>query len=255
MKIVLVEERNGQQLNERTFAQASVKVGRDPAECHIVFDQTQWPMVSRRHAEIHLADGHCRVVDTNSSFGTFVNSRKVTTPVEIKQNDTIQFGAGGPLVRAKSIDFSAAAAPVRPVSRPEIDTFRDLPAAPTGGQPPMKQTTPQAAPPPPAAPPKPPRPAQPAPPPAGTSSQVFVELANPSTGQLQRIAITKDLVTLGRDPSTDITLDASSAVVSRNHAEIRKQNDRYVLFDKGSFNGTLLNDQRITTPTPLYDGD
>lgn len=245
MKIVLVEERNGQQLNERTFAQAQVKVGRDPAECHIVFDQTQWPMVSRRHAELHLGPNGCQVVDTKSSFGTFVDGQKVTGATKLSQGSTIQFGAGGPLLRAKVIEIEAVpTVPAPDTQSPNRETVRDAPPAPV--------------PPPAAAPPKPQPSAPPAPaPPPGNSAStaVFVELINAATGQLQRIPLTKELVTLGRDPSTDITLDASSAVVSRNHAEIRRQSGQLVLFDKGSFNGTLLNNQRITTPTPLYDND
>jgi ABC-type multidrug transport system ATPase subunit/pSer/pThr/pTyr-binding forkhead associated (FHA) protein len=50
-------------------------------------------------------------------------------------------------------------------------------------------------------------------------------------------------------------LDANSATVSRNHARIEKQDSQFVLFDNGSFNGTLVNDQRIAAPTPIYDGD
>lgn len=254
MKIVLVEERNGQQLNERTFSQATVKVGRDPAKCHIVFDQAQWPMVSRGHAEIHLTPNGAQIVDTNSSFGTFVDGQKVTGTAPVKQGSAIQFGAGGPVVRAKSIEIApAASAPAPAAPRPERETVVDAP--PPAGRPAsvaQPPTTPPA--PPPAAPPAPP-PAQPPAGKASASAPVFVELINAATGQLQRIPLTKELTTLGRDPSTDITLDASSAVVSRNHAEIRRQGGQLVLFDKGSFNGTLLNNQRITTPTPLYDND
>ena len=50
-------------------------------------------------------------------------------------------------------------------------------------------------------------------------------------------------------------LKPQAAVVSRRHAEIQRRDGQFVLVDLGSFNGTLLNDQRITTPTPLYDGD
>ena len=53
----------------------------------------------------------------------------------------------------------------------------------------------------------------------------------------------------------EVTIEAASAVVSRRHAEVQRRNGQYVLVDLGSFNGTLLNDQRITSPTPLYDGD
>ena len=44
-------------------------------------------------------------------------------------------------------------------------------------------------------------------------------------------------------------------MVSRNHAEIRRSNGNFVIHDNGSFNGTLVNEQRISTPTPLYHDD
>jgi ABC-type multidrug transport system ATPase subunit len=67
--------------------------------------------------------------------------------------------------------------------------------------------------------------------------------------------LTKDVTRLGREPDMEVALDAAAAVVSRRHAEIQRQDGQYMLVDLGSFNGTLLNDQRITSPTPLYDND
>jgi ABC-type multidrug transport system ATPase subunit/pSer/pThr/pTyr-binding forkhead associated (FHA) protein len=53
----------------------------------------------------------------------------------------------------------------------------------------------------------------------------------------------------------EVEIEAAAAVVSRRHAEIQRRNGQYTLVDLGSFNGTLINDQRITSPTPLYDND
>lgn len=241
MKIVLVEERNGQQGPERAFEQNTIKVGRDPAECLVVFDQTEWPMVSRKHAEIRFKDGRFLLVDTNSTFGTFLNGQRVTEPVEIKPGLALQFGAGGPVLRVARIEQVASNIPA---SLGEQETHRDLqPPAPREVV--NKPVT--AAPPPP--PPKPAPPAQPA-------AQPTVELMRTSTGRMEKITISdKEVVLLGRDPSVDVVIDADAAVVSRRHAEIRRRDGQCVLFDLGSFNGTLINDQRITAPTPLYDGD
>jgi pSer/pThr/pTyr-binding forkhead associated (FHA) protein len=188
MKIVLVEERNGQQLNERTFTQATIKIGRDPAKCHIVFDQTQWPMVSRGHAEIQLTENGWQITDTNSSFGTFVEGQKVAGTAKVNLGNTIQLGAGGPLLRVKAIETATipAPAPTPSSARPERETVVDpTPAAPR---------PPSAAVPPPAAPPPPAQPPRPAAPPAGNASAsaaVFVELVNAATGQrpLRRVAV------------------------------------------------------------------
>ena len=242
MKIVLVEERNGQSGPERPFEQSTIKVGRDPAECLIVFDQAEWPMVSRKHAEIRFKDGRYILVDTNSSFGTFLNGQRVTEPVEIKPGLALQFGAGGPIIRVARIEQPAQNIHV---STADEETHRDLPKAPPQANRPVV-----------AAPPAPPKAPTPPPRPAAPSAQPTVELMRTSTGKMERITISdKEVVMLGRDPSSDVVIDADAAVVSRRHAEIRRREGQCVLFDLGSFNGTLINDQRITAPTPLYEGD
>src|SRR2546423_15722036 len=124
MKIILVEERNGQQKPERAFDQQTIKVGRDPAECTIVFDQAEWPMVSRKHAEFRLKDGRYLLVDTNSSFGTFLNGQRVTEPTEIQPGARVHFGAGGPVMLVARIEQAAQAAPPK-VEFAEMETHRD----------------------------------------------------------------------------------------------------------------------------------
>jgi ABC-type multidrug transport system ATPase subunit/pSer/pThr/pTyr-binding forkhead associated (FHA) protein len=340
MKIVLIEERAGQQLQERAYDNPSVKIGRDPAECHVVFNQSEWPMVSRRHAEFRFKNGRCLLVDTNSSFGTFLNGRRITEPTEVQPGARVQFGAGGPLMLVAHLELSA---PTPPPNLAEMETRRDLnagpdemtaprPAAqtpPTGPQPPpaapqMQPQRPIATPPappqqqpygqppyappqqgqppvpqsppapkqpyvqppqmprpqqppqqppvaqqpfapqqptPPARSPVPPAPQQtkPAPPavkpPSAPSQPAAIELVRSSTGNFERIQLTKDVTRLGREPGMEVEIEAAAAIVSRRHAEIHKRDGQYMLVDLGSFNGTLINEQRITAPTPLYDGD
>jgi hypothetical protein len=47
--------------------------------------------VSRRHAEIHVLDGHARVVDLGSTNGTFVDGERITT-AELRDGSTITVG-------------------------------------------------------------------------------------------------------------------------------------------------------------------
>ncbi|HEX8494906.1 MAG TPA: FHA domain-containing protein [Pyrinomonadaceae bacterium] len=357
MKIVLIEERNNQQKPERTFEQMVMKIGRDPAECHLVFDQSEWPMVSRRHAEFRAKDGRCVLVDTNSSYGTFINGQRIMQPVDVQPGARVQFGAGGPVVLVARIEMEA---PKPSVGFAEQETHRDLdkaevteerrvpppqqpappppippvqqapfqqppiqpsppqpppfqppaqqqqrppvppqpqhvaqPAPPMPMQPPaqpmpqpppaqqqrpaapppqfqppqqpvpppqqQRQATPQQQQPPPLpqrqqAPPPVQQPTPPAPPKA-PAQPAFIEFVRGSTGKLERIQVNKDLMRLGRDPEMEVAIDAAAAVVSRRHAEIQRRDGQSVLVDLGSFNGTLLNDQRITIPTPLFDGD
>jgi pSer/pThr/pTyr-binding forkhead associated (FHA) protein len=121
MKIVLLEERAGQPYPERAFTAEVVKIGRDPLECHIVFDQGEWPMVSRRHAEFRQRAGRCLLVDTNSKFGTFIDGERVGDPSEVSVGTRVQFGAGGPLMLVTAIEQTAAA----PTSAPRDGSFRN----------------------------------------------------------------------------------------------------------------------------------
>ena len=43
--------------------------------------------------------------------------------------------------------------------------------------------------------------------------------------------------------------------VSRQHARLRHENGKFVLYDEGSKNGVFVNGQRVVKPRPLEDGD
>jgi DNA-binding winged helix-turn-helix (wHTH) protein len=64
-------------------------VGRDP-ECAIRIDSAT---LSRRHAQIVVADRHATVEDLGSKNGTQVNEQPVSQPVALKDGDEIQFGS------------------------------------------------------------------------------------------------------------------------------------------------------------------
>lgn len=58
---------------------------------------------------------------------------------------------------------------------------------------------------------------------------------------------------IGRDPDTAACIKDPS--VSRQHARLRIAGDDATLQDLGSKNGTLVNGQPITSPSPVSDGD
>ena len=92
-------------------------------------------------------------------------------------------------------------------------------------------------------------------PPRAAAELAYVELSGTGTGSLKRIELSKDVTRFGRDPGVEGAIAAAAAVVSRRHAEIRRQDGKYVLIDLGSFNGTTLNGRRIATPEVLHHQD
>src|SRR2546423_5848546 len=244
MKLVLAEDRGGQLHGERSFTSDLVFVGRDPAVCHYFFSQEQWPMVSRKHAEFRLGDGRCTVADTNSRFGTLVNGERITSPIEVRVGSHVQLGAGGPILRVVSIEQSPAqAAAPKQSDLGRMETVHDGGVAPPPVSPAAaKSVTPQS-----------PRDQPPARPSSGGSAHL--EFVDPPAGHPKRIELKKEVTRLGRDPEGEVVIDADAAVVSRRHAEIKRGGEQYSISDLRSFNGTLVNDQRITETVPLFHGD
>jgi LysM repeat protein len=68
----------------------------------------------------------------------------------------------------------------------------------------------------------------------------------------QVFPLSKSLLTIGRAEDNDIVIN--DAEVSRYHARLTWQGDKWVIEDLGSRNGTFINAQQITTPTILASG-
>ena len=58
---------------------------------------------------------------------------------------------------------------------------------------------------------------------------------------------------IGRDASSD--LQVFDPRISRNHAEINRRGNDYIVSDLNSTNGIYINGRRITEPALLRDGD
>ena len=67
------------------------------------------------------------------------------------------------------------------------------------------------------------------------------------------LTLDQDSMTIGRSVSCDIVIPLS--IVSRLHARIELEHDRYVLSDAGSANGTFINGVRIEHGQQLSTGD
>jgi serine phosphatase RsbU (regulator of sigma subunit) len=65
--------------------------------------------------------------------------------------------------------------------------------------------------------------------------------------------LAKATFTIGRDASSDLPL--TNTEISRDHAEIMRLDDRYVVRDRGSRYGTFVNGAQIDSDHSLADGD
>ncbi|MEP6718583.1 MAG: FHA domain-containing protein [bacterium] len=234
-QIAFAEETQGRQQNETSYNGPLITVGRNPATCQIVFDQKQWPTVSRRHAEIQLQNGRWLLSDSGSTYGTFLDGQLVKEPTALRVKSRVQFGSGGPVLIVTRIEN-------KPEARLANETVADpRRAAPLATPRPVQQPN---------------VPSQPAAAPQRTLDEsVFVELSGAGTGRLQRIELKKEVTRFGRDAGVEGAIDAAAAIVSRRHAEIRRQDGRYLLVDLGSFNGTVLNGRRIVAAEVLHHND
>jgi hypothetical protein len=70
----------------------------------------------------------------------------------------------------------------------------------------------------------------------------------------RELILSKDVVTVGRAEICDVGLFGDPGVEPL-HARLLRRGDGYVIEDVGTPEGTLVNEQRVTEPTPLRDGD
>ena len=84
----------------------------------------------------------------------------------------------------------------------------------------------------------------------GRHEGLFVVNHGPKAGA--RYALDSDVVSVGRDPDSDIFLD--DITVSRRHAEVQRDGARYSIRDVGSLNGTYVN-RRLVDEGELNEGD
>jgi len=65
--------------------------------------------------------------------------------------------------------------------------------------------------------------------------------------QPKNFNLVQDTITIGRGKDNDIVLSDQRA--SRQHAQIKKENNQYIINDLGSVNGILVNETKTNTST------
>lgn len=82
--------------------------------------------------------------------------------------------------------------------------------------------------------------------------ELWLKYQDPNGGE-QRIAVDEEKFRIGRHSENDLSI--ADGRLSRDHALIERFGDVFILSDKGSSNGTVVNGQELTEPIALKDGD
>ncbi|MCA9580454.1 MAG: Flp pilus assembly complex ATPase component TadA [Myxococcales bacterium] len=205
MFTVAITEKGGAQ-RQVTFDKAEVTIGRVQGN-DIILPKGN---VSKRHARIVLKDGRFIVVDLKSTNGTYVNGRKITSPLVVKSGDKVYVG-----------DFILTLEESQNAQEP-VDAPDDALGA--TGNPAAMEPPPMEAPPAPAPPPRAPSAAPPplpfAPPPGAGGPP-----SNPQSGLSESDGIAEAAEPPTVDPEIKPALppldeDASSSVASIPSARI-----------------------------------
>lgn len=87
-----------------------------------------------------------------------------------------------------------------------------------------------------------------------TPGNAIAKLLLKQEGQPGEVLLSKDSLSIGRMPDSDLFLK-DDLRVSRQHAVIHRAPTAFILTDLGSANGTFLNGAQLTEPAVLHTGD
>jgi pilus assembly protein CpaF len=142
MFTIHIQEKGGEQ-RRMVFNKPEVTIGRVQGN-DIVLPKGN---VSKRHARIVLKDGKFIIVDLKSTNGTYVNGRKITSPLVVKDSDKIYIGdfivgvdEAASSSDAEPVSESTAPPPDRAVATPDV-----RPPRPTEAQPMPPSAVPMAS--------------------------------------------------------------------------------------------------------------
>jgi pSer/pThr/pTyr-binding forkhead associated (FHA) protein len=194
----------------------TIVVGREDI-CDITIDDA---MISSRHAKLKL-NQILSVKDIGSTNGTFVNGKQITETI-LKAGDEIKFDKI--VFTVKGPDRPPAKTAVRSVPNIAKTQVRNAAAAKTRVKPALNHSAPPHA---------------------------LLEVVKGHSGR-QIFKLKGNLLTIGRMAENDIVL--TDEMVSGYHARLTCAGGIWTIEDKGSANGTLINNTKVTRKV-LKSGD
>ncbi len=229
-----------QEISLHTFSNhMPITIGRQ-AGLSLQFDH---PTVSRRHAEISLVSdtaqpGQYLLRDVGSSYGTFVNNRKLSVQEQhlLQHNDLIRFGD-------IQFHFQLRIAPVVATEGQLSIAKTTLLSTPQGAFAHLTNSALQ-----------------------NNTARFISESLLASLGAMPTLVIVAQhseprlyplevgkRITIGRDKTNELALDDTAC--SRRHAELFTASDGFYVRDLNSSNGVFVNRVKINNPYHLLHGD
>ncbi len=173
---VIIHEKGGQPRRQE-FSKSEVTIGRVQGNDIILPKQN----VSKRHSRIVVKDGKFIIVDLKSTNGTYVNGRKIASPMVIKETDKIYIGDF--ILSTEPLDAAAREEAAEPPPEPARNQAPPPPPRrqppPPGPRPATEAPARPATPSPPAGRSRPPRPAAPKPSAAPFAQEPPTEIPEP----------------------------------------------------------------------------
>ena len=189
-------------------------IGRE-ASSHLVVESD---LVSRRHAEILRGSGGDSLLDLSGN-GVWVNGRRITAPVLLREGDLIRIGETEFRYHLPESGAAPAGAGYR-----LGDTVVGLQAV--RRPPPMPETAP--------------------------AEPLATLLVKRGQRKGERLPVRSPVVNIGRGEFNDIALPDAS--ISANHAKLQLKEGIWVLTDLGSTNGSRVDDEAVRGDIALSPG-
>ncbi|MGB0768215.1 MAG: FHA domain-containing protein, partial [Phycisphaeraceae bacterium] len=191
-------------------------------------------VLSREHARVQLSTDQIVLIDLESRNGITINGTRVWQPTPLKDGDSV--GVGDVAIR---VDLSAWLAEQKQADDPDpqdattvtgqnIDVTRPVSYADGGGDLTAEVTI-------------------------APGDDSFDGFDDPVLTKRQEFPLPQGRTLIGRDSNCQIALE--SLMISRLHAEVIRENDRVLVRDLNSSNGTAVNGKNITRRTDLKPGD
>ncbi|MGV1099192.1 FHA domain-containing protein [Thiovibrio sp. JS02] len=218
-------------LNDRVITRFTIHeggkliIGRSP-DADVVIDNTA---VSRHHSSLELRDGRHYLADMNSTNGTTVNGKKITSKVPITEKDVIYIGKFR-LTQSSAADQNASSSYATSMDLDEETVFVSSPRQQqTAAAQPGPQQTAQSE--------------------EAATLTVIEGEASPSNLPLAG----KSSVKIGKDPSCDMVI--GGWFVGKTQCYVVKKKDKYHIIPQRAWASTKLNDVIITEERLLRRGD